>query len=47
MNRKEPKTDRLFVRVKPSEKEMIREKANKAGMTITEYLISLIYKPAL
>mgnify|MGYP001545321263 CR=1 FL=1 len=47
MIRKEYKSDRLFVRVSPSEKALIREKARRAGMTITQYLLTLIHKPAL
>ncbi len=35
---KNPKTDRLYVRFRPEEKQRVEAEARKAGMTVSEYV---------
>ena len=36
-------TDNIMIRVSPEEKELLRQKAEAAGMTMSEYLRSKIF----
>ena len=36
-------TDNVMIRVSPEEKELLRQKAEAAGMTMSEYLRSKIF----